>query len=702
MLKNLKFKHKIILLPSLATAAFLLILLVSQLLDAKSEALLTRIESGHAPALELSRDLEGHLQEIQRGMQDAAAAAEIDLLNETDALRDRFLERLETGRKNRTISTKDLDTLRTEFQTYYAFARETTRKLIEGKAGEEVVSALEEMKAKYNAIRNTLASNTARDRKEISSAFASARRLQKTSMISNAAVTLVSIVLLGGLSFSVVQGIMKPLSEVSVGFTRMAAGDFMKKIEIASRDEMGALAGAFNEMSEKLRGLISQIREATSAVAEVTERLQKTGSDISREVHQQKSAVEETSSSILEMGASINEVNSNVELLSNSANETSSSILEMDATINEVARHMDQLSGRIGVTSSSISEMTQSMKEITANIEKLQNITEKTAASLHQLSTSVNTIEENARKSHALSERNSENAQKGMESVHETTTGMQEIKTGFMELKEIISRLSQKSESIGKVVKVIEEVTEQTNLLSLNAAIIAAQSGEYGKGFAVVADEIKNLAERTATSTREIATLIKAVQDETSNAVEAMFNGSERVEKGVVLSKEAVDALKMIIDSSYLSTGVVNDIVKATREQSEEIRGVDHSMLQMMEMVRQINRATHDQEKASLEIIKAVEEMRILGQQVKQSTQEQGKGSKLITSAVEKVTVMIRHILGATQEQAGGSERINRALVVFKEGTEESARRAEEMNQVVAALSSRSRQLDQEISRFKI
>jgi methyl-accepting chemotaxis protein len=702
MLKDLKFKHKIILLPSLATASFLLILAVSQFLGAKNETLLTRIESGYAPALEMSRNLEETLGRIQRGMQDAAGASEAEMLTETDLLRDLFLKQLEEGRSNPTIRVQELNDLKSEFQTYYAATREITQKLIRGKVGEETVAALNAMKTKYNAIRETLAANTDRDKKEISAAFASARTLQKTSMMANTTVTLISVLLLGGLSVSVVRGIMRPLSEVSVNFTRMAAGDFMNEIEITSRDEMGALANAFNEMSRKLRGLILQVREATLAVTEATEKLQQTGDDISKGVRQQKSAVEETSSSVLEMGASINEVNNNVELLSASANETSSSILQMDATLHEIARNMDQLSSGIEITSSSISEMTRSMKETAGNVENLQSITEKTAASLHALNSSVRIVEENAQKSHALSEKSSQDAQKGMESVRETTTGMQEIKVGFMELKEIISRLSEKSDSIGNVVKVIEEVTEQTTLLSLNAAIIAAQSGEHGKGFAVVADEIKSLAERTATSTREIAILIKAVQDETSNAVAAMLNGSERVEKGVVLSDEAVGALKMIIDSSSLSTGMVNDIVKATQGQATEIQGVDHSMVQMTKMVQQINRATHDQEKSSLEIIKAVDEMRTLGQQVKRSTQEQGKGSKLITTAVEKVMLMIRHILGATQEQTGGSERINRALLIFKDGTGESARRAEEMTQVVATLSSRSKQLEQEIGRFKV
>src|SRR3569832_1381698 len=119
MLKNLKFKHKIILLPALATAAFLLILAVSQFLGVKNEALLTRIESGYAPALEMSRNLEETLGKIQRGMQDAVGAADAEMFVETDALRDRFLKQIEEGRRNPTVRIKELDDLKNAFQDYY-------------------------------------------------------------------------------------------------------------------------------------------------------------------------------------------------------------------------------------------------------------------------------------------------------------------------------------------------------------------------------------------------------------------------------------------------------------------------------------------------------------------------------------------------------------------------------------------------------
>jgi methyl-accepting chemotaxis protein len=702
MFKNLKFKYKIILLPSLATFAFLLILAANQILGVKNQELLTRIRVGYVPALEMSRDLEETLATVQRVMQDAVAIKDVAMVEEADSLRTTFRERLKNGQANPVLRSEELDLLKTAFEEYYLLTRSITVEMINGKGQTASVANLESMRAKYNRIKETLQTNTLHNKKELAAASLSAEELQKTFMTVSAVITLVCILLLGGLSALIIFGVTKPLEEVSSGFVKMAAGDLTIKATSRSSDEIGILAQAFNEMAGKLSALVSRFQANTKAISQITHELEETSSNIFKESQQQETAVEETSSSISEMGVSIQEVNNNVELLTRSANDTSSSIIEMDASISGVASNMDSLSGSIDVTSSSITQLISSIKKIAENIETLNEVTEGTASSLHELNTSVQQVEQNAQKSHTLSEKTSKEAEKGMESVNETMSGMKEIEASFVRLEEIVSRLSEKSESIGNIIKVINQVAGQTNLLSLNAAIIAAQAGEYGKGFAVVADEIKSLADQTASSTREIATLIKAVQDETANAVSAAAHGSESVQKGVNLSHQAGDILKVIIESSRTSTEMVNQIVKATQEQSNGIQGADQAMYRMKEMVQEINRATHEQERASREIMNASETMRTLGKQVKTSIQEQSNGSKLITRAADKVLVMIRQILNATQEQSKGSERIQHAIGVFKQTTNAGVRRATEMNQIVTTLSSDSKKLELEISRFKI
>jgi methyl-accepting chemotaxis protein len=180
-------------------------------------------------------------------------------------------------------------------------------------------------------------------------------------------------------------------------------------------------------------------------------------------------------------------------------------------------------------------QLTTSIREIAENMAGLDRATETTSASLSDLHASAAVIGKNAEACHSLTQNAAKEAEHGRQSVKETIGAMHEIRASFTALQEVIGELSHKSDSIGEIVQVIEGVAEETNLLSLNAAIIAAQANEHGKAFSVVASSVKSLAERTARSTREIALLIASVQEETRKAVDAMEENGKRVEKGGTL-----------------------------------------------------------------------------------------------------------------------------------------------------------------------
>ncbi|MBW2713265.1 MAG: HAMP domain-containing protein [Deltaproteobacteria bacterium] len=474
--------------------------------------------------------------------------------------------------------------------------------------------------------------------------------------------------------------IVNPLSDLVQGAERVAEGDLSSEVLVSSRDEIGVLGRAFNGMAARLSGLVSEVGENIRAVTSVSQILQGTSEQMIDEVSKQEEAIVETSQSVTKFTDSIAEVNQYVGNLAEAAMETSSSIREMDTSIDTIASHMDNLAEAIDTTSSSVVEMSANIGEVAQNVETLEVATEITESSLRELNSSVQQVEGNASRSHELSENASMQAETGMDAVREMIEGMQEIELSFTSINDVVSGLAEKSESIGEIIKVIDEVANQTDLLSLNAAIIASQAGEHGRAFAVVAEQVKSLAERTAQSTRKISDLIISVQGEVSNAVGAMGVGRERVKKGVVLSDAAGEVLKGIIDSSHQSTQMVSEIVQATGEQVKDIAQVENAVGQVKAMVREINRSTHEQENASREITKLVEQIRGLGQEVKRSTYEQSKGSKLITNAMEDVTTMIDQIVS----------------------TSESSMRTEELKSMVGTLFSRSQQLEREIGRFNL
>lgn len=151
----------------------------------------------------------------------------------------------------------------------------------------------------------------------------------------------------------------------------------------------------------------------------------------------------------------------------------------------------------------------------------------------------------------------------------------------------VVKDLGKGSEQIGEIVRVIEEIADQTNLLALNAAIEAARAGEQGRGFAVVADEVRKLAERTTKATKEISDMIKTIQQNTNQAVVSMEEGTHEVEEGIQLANTAGSALKNIIDSSSKVADVVNQVAASTEEQSSAAEQVSRNIESVTAVIHQ-------------------------------------------------------------------------------------------------------------------
>jgi methyl-accepting chemotaxis protein len=249
-----------------------------------------------------------------------------------------------------------------------------------------------------------------------------------------------------------------------------------------------------------------------------------------------------------------------------------------------------------------------------------------------------------------------------------------------------IVSLGARIEAIGDILNVIDDVAEQTNLLALNAAIIAAQAGEYGKGFAVVADEIKELAERSGESTKEIASLIRTIQEETKNAIGAVERGATTVDRGVEVSAEAELALKKILDSSQKSTTMVNAIARATVEQAKGSKQVTDAIGRIAETVQQIAAATAEQARGSELIMKSAEKMRLITQHVERSSQEQARGGRQISDSIENISNMVNHLHQAHRSQVKGSEQTLSAATRIQELTRDYERLVRNMGQVVDRL----------------
>jgi methyl-accepting chemotaxis protein len=343
-----------------------------------------------------------------------------------------------------------------------------------------------------------------------------------------------------------------------------------------------------------------------------------------------------------------------------------------------------------------------SISEVDQNVVYLKNFVTDTSSSMVQMSASIAQVETNAARSYDLTLAVADAAESGMKAVRETIEGMEQIRSSVAESNTVVSRLGERSVSIGRILNVIEDIAEQTNLLALNAAILAAQAGEYGKGFSVVASEIRDLSERTASSTRDIGNLIRSVQDEVANVLKTMSTGSTLVEQGVELSHEAGKALTKILDSATKASGMGREIANATREQAAGSETVSRAIERLQEMVRQISGATAQQASGSEHIMAAVESMREVTKYVRQAMVEQKSGSSMISAAAERMIEMIHEIFQVAATQSGESEKIVHTMEQVRMIAEGNRTSAGEMSEAINLLNEAIRSLDDEVRKFRV
>ena len=494
----------------------------------------------------------------------------------------------------------------------------------------------------------------------------------------------------------------RPLDRMQALARRYADGDLANRVEVEGDDELSSMAESLNRVGQNLHETLGRVRGVTEGIGGVIERISRTGEAVSRGAGSTYQSVEETSSSMEEIIASLKGIAENVEVLAQSAEESSSSILQMAATNDEVAENIQSLAASVEETTSAIEQMTFSIREVAKRVEELSSTAEETSSSMNEMDVSIGQVEMNANETAKLSEQVAQDAEIGVMALQKTLAGIDKIKDSSKTAATVIDSLGKRIGTIGNILNVIDDVAEQTNLLALNAAIIAAQAGEHGKGFAVVADEIKDLAERTGASTKEIADLIRSVQEESKNAIVAMDKGGKLVDEGVRLGGEAEGALKKIFESSSKSTQMVKAIARATVEQARGSKQVTNAIHKIAETVQQIASATAEQARGSEQIMKSAEKMKIITKHVERSSQEQARGSKQITRSIENISEMVNHLNRAQKEQTKGSEQVMAAVEAIKNVAEGQNTSVKELESAIDGLAAQADVLRNELRRFKV
>lgn len=496
--------------------------------------------------------------------------------------------------------------------------------------------------------------------------------------------------------------IARPIAHLVSASAAVSEGDLTQQIESRSRDEIGELYHAFGRMLNSLRDLQGRVaasfQELEQAIGDMTSHssVLQTASD------KQSRSVEEISTFIQHMDTQARAITGSMDELSRTSEETSSSIMEMMASIEQVAQNSDSLSSTVNETSSSIEEVLASNREIAQNIEHLDQLISQTSTAVTEIDASIKEVQGLAQESRQVSEEVRVNAEKdGSAAVEETIKEMGMIREAVTTLSETTKILSGSVGNIGEILNVIDDVADQTNLLALNATIIAAQAGEHGRGFAVVAEEIRELAERTSSSTREISNVITGIQTETKNVDSLVRDSVGRVDRGTEAVGRTDRALQKIIESSEKSADMSSRIAQATAEQTSGSREVARSIHDVAERSRQISRASTEQSRGSESIIRSIENMRDLAEQLRKATVEQASGARLIAKAGEGATLLSLEVSKSAQEGSDLSEQTVKAVNAIEGSTRETLSVVSQMQGLVNKFGELSGNLKKTLSHFR-
>jgi methyl-accepting chemotaxis protein len=270
---------------------------------------------------------------------------------------------------------------------------------------------------------------------------------------------------------------------------------------------------------------------------------------------------------------------------------------------------ISQLSQATHQVASASSQLHSSSEQIATGAEEVAAQAGTVATASEEMSCTSNDIARNCGMAAEASRETADAAHSGAAVVQKTITGMNIIAERVKKTSETVVALGLRSEQIGNIVGTIEDIADQTNLLALNAAIEAARAGEQGRGFAVVADEVRALAERTTRATREIGEMIKAIQNETNEAVKAMDEGVIEVEKGALLSQESGQALEDILIRINEVSSQIIQIATAAEEQTATTNEVTMNVQQITEVVAQTSRGADETAGAASQLERQAQQM---------------------------------------------------------------------------------------------
>jgi methyl-accepting chemotaxis protein len=539
---------------------------------------------------------------------------------------------------------KSKDTFNSQWQTYNTALTKMLGLVDAGKPDEAKAMMLDsgELSIARKAVQATLDSMIQHNVDTGDLANQESDRQKNLAMLMLAGVSGFALVISVISGILITRNVALPIRTITSALSNISQGDLnrdlpleMKLALVARKDEIGQLAAGMKSAEDYLIEMAEsaqKIADGDLTVA-VTPKSPKDelGSAFADMVSGLRRSIGLVEESAVKLGTASDQ-------LARSSEQAGQATGQIAATMQQVAQGIANQSQNIQTTATFAEQMERSIEGISSGAAEQSQAAMNAAELSGKIGSAVKQVAGNANAVLAESNEAARAARSGAKTVQETLQGMERIRDRVNDSSNKVQEMGKRSDQIGAIVEVIEDIASQTNLLALNAAIEAARAGEHGKGFAVVADEVRKLAERASSSTKEISSLVKSIQSAVAQAVESMKAGGSEVEQGVALAYEAGSALESILTAAEAVNRQAELAASAAAEMGVSVNELVSASNTVSAVVEENTASTEEMAAATSEVTRSIENIAAISEENSAAVEEVSASSEEMSAQVQEVS----------------------------------------------------------------